>query len=169
MRVFRAQTKQAAPEPWRQHVVPILHRCLLAPKGLTSPPAASDSHVSSNPPSPSHCRHLIPCCCINHLHGHRYTKHRTSASLVALMVKNLPAVQATWVQSLGWEDPLEKGMATHSSILTWRSPWTEETGGYSPWGCKGLDVTERLTVSPFTLYLSQAESQETKQKAHESP
>ena len=126
MRVFRAQTKQAAPEPWRQHVVPILHRCLLAPKGLTSPPAASDSHVSSNPPSPLHCRHLIPCRCINHLHGHRYTKHRTSASLVALMVKNLPAVQATWVQSLGWEDPLEKGMATHSRILAWRIPWTEE-------------------------------------------
>ena len=78
------------------------------------------------------------------------------------MVKNLPAVQETWVQSLGWEDPLEKGMATHSSVLTWRSPWTEETGGYSLWGCKGLDMTERLTVSPFTLYLSQAESQETK-------
>ena len=41
-------------------------------------------------------------------------------------VKNLPAMQETWVQSLGWEDPLEKGMATHSSILDWRSPWTEE-------------------------------------------
>ena len=42
------------------------------------------------------------------------------------MVKNLPAMQAIWVQSLGQEDPLEKGMATHSSILAWRSPWTEE-------------------------------------------
>ena len=41
-------------------------------------------------------------------------------------VKNLPAMQATWVQSLSWEDPLEKGKATHSSILTWRIPWTEE-------------------------------------------
>ena len=49
------------------------------------------------------------------------------ASLVAQMVKNLPAVQETWVQSLGQEDPLEKGMATHSSILAWRIPWTEAT------------------------------------------
>jgi len=44
------------------------------------------------------------------------------------MVKNPPAVQETWVQSLGWEDPLEKGTATHSSILAWRIPWTEEPG-----------------------------------------
>ena len=43
--------------------------------------------------------------------------------------KNLPAMQETWVQSLGWEDPLEKGTATHSSILAWRVPWTEEPGG----------------------------------------
>ena len=42
------------------------------------------------------------------------------------MVKNLLAMRETWVQSLGWEDPLEKGMATHSSILSWRIPWTEE-------------------------------------------
>ena len=51
-----------------------------------------------------------------------------STSLVAQMVKNLPAMQETWVQSLGREDPLEKGMATHSSILTWRIPCTEESG-----------------------------------------
>ena len=44
------------------------------------------------------------------------------------MVKNSPAMQETQVQSLGWEDPLEKGMATHSSILAWRIPWTEESG-----------------------------------------
>ena len=44
------------------------------------------------------------------------------------MVKNLPAMQETQVQPLGWEDPLEKGMATHSSILAWRTPWTEEPG-----------------------------------------
>ena len=56
-------------------------------------------------------------------------------SLVAQAVKNLPAMQETWIQSLGWEDPLEKGMATHSSILAWRLPWTEKPGGlYSPWG-----------------------------------
>ena len=45
------------------------------------------------------------------------------------MVKNLPAMQETQVQSLGWEDPLEKGMAIHSSILAWRIPWAEEPGG----------------------------------------
>ena len=50
------------------------------------------------------------------------------ASLVAQMVKNLPAMQETWVQSLGREDPLEKDMATHSSILAWEIPWAEETG-----------------------------------------
>ena len=48
---------------------------------------------------------------------------------MAQMVKNLPIIQETCVQSLGWEDPLEKEMATHSSILTWRIPWTEEPGG----------------------------------------
>ena len=51
------------------------------------------------------------------------------ASLVAQMVKNLPATQETWVQFLGPGDPLEKGMAPHSSILAWRIPWTEEPGG----------------------------------------
>ena len=51
------------------------------------------------------------------------------AALVAQMAKNLPAKQETWVQSLGREDALEKGMATHSNILTWRSPWTKEPGG----------------------------------------
>ena len=51
------------------------------------------------------------------------------ASLVAQMIKNLPAVLGTKVRSLGWEDPLEKGMATHSSILVWRIPWTEEPSG----------------------------------------
>ena len=45
------------------------------------------------------------------------------------MVKNLPAILETWVQSLGWEDPLKKEMATHSSILAWKIPWTEEPGG----------------------------------------
>ena len=58
------------------------------------------------------------------------------ASLIAQSVKNLPAVQETRVQSLGGEDPLEKEMSTLSSILAWRIPWTEEPGGYSPWGLK---------------------------------
>ena len=51
-----------------------------------------------------------------------------TVSLVAQMVKNLPAIQETWVQSLGWEDPLEKGVATHSNILAWRIPWIEDPG-----------------------------------------
>ena len=51
------------------------------------------------------------------------------ASLVAQMVKRLPTMQETWVQSLDWEDLLEKGMATPSRILAWRIPWTEEPGG----------------------------------------
>ena len=50
------------------------------------------------------------------------------AFLVAQTVKRLPAMRETWVQSLGWEDPLEEGMTTHSSILAWRIPWTEEPG-----------------------------------------
>ena len=50
------------------------------------------------------------------------------------MVENLPALQETWVQSLGWEDPLEKGMATHFSIRAWRIPWTEEPDGLQSMG-----------------------------------
>ena len=62
------------------------------------------------------------------------------SSLVAQLGKNLPAVWETWVGSLGWADPLEKGKATHSSILAWRIPWT------SPWDCKELDMTEWLSL-----------------------
>ena len=51
------------------------------------------------------------------------------ASLVAQLVKNPPAMRETWVQSLGWEDPLGKGMATHASILAWRIPWTVQSMG----------------------------------------
>ena len=67
------------------------------------------------------------------------------ASLVAQLVKNLPAMQEPWVQSLGWEDPLEKGKATHSSIVAWKSPWTEQPGGLPPMqGCKESDTTEAI-------------------------
>ena len=59
--------------------------------------------------------------------------------------KESAAMQETWVRSLGQEDPLEKGMATHSSILAWRIPWKRSLAGYSPWGCKELD-TEGLTL-----------------------
>ena len=57
-------------------------------------------------------------------------------SLVDQLLKNLPAMQETWVQSLGHEDPLEKEMATHSSVLDWETPRTEELVGHSPWSCK---------------------------------
>ena len=53
---------------------------------------------------------------------------------MAQMVKNLPAMQETWVQSLDWEDPLEKGMATHPSILAWRIPWTKKAARLQPMG-----------------------------------
>ena len=70
-----------------------------------------------------------------HLFGHLGCFHvLTGASLVAQTVKNLPAMQETWVQSLGREDPLEKGMATNSSILAWRISWTEEPGGLPSMG-----------------------------------
>ena len=67
------------------------------------------------------------------------------ASLVAQMVKNLPAMWKTWVWSLGQEDPLEKGMATHSSFLPWEIHGPRNLAGYSPCGRKESDVTERLT------------------------
>ena len=65
------------------------------------------------------------------------------------MVKHLPAMRETQVQSLGWEDLLEKEMATHSSNLAWKIPWTRSLLGYSPWGRKELDTTERLHSLTF--------------------
>ena len=73
--------------------------------------------------------------------GIGYPLRYSWASLVAQLVKNSPAMQETWVRSLGWEDPLEKGMATHSSILAWRIPWTEEPGRLQSMGCKESDMT----------------------------
>ena len=64
----------------------------------------------------SHLGSHVPSCTL--------LKGLSTASLVAQLVKNPPAMQETWVQSLSWEDPLEKGKATHSSILAWRIPWT---------------------------------------------
>ena len=59
------------------------------------------------------------------------------------MVKNLPAMRETQVRSMNWEDPLEKEMAIHSSILAWKIPWTEEPGGlYNTWGHKESDTTK---------------------------
>ena len=66
--------------------------------------------------------------------GISYSLQYSRASLVAQMVKNLPAMWETWVQSLGWEDPLKEGRATHSSIIAWRTLWTKEPGGLQSMG-----------------------------------
>ena len=63
------------------------------------------------------------------------------------VLKKLPAMLETQVQSLGGEVPLEKGMATHSSILAWRILWMRSLVGYNPWGCKESDATEQGTLS----------------------
>ena len=65
---------------------------------------------------------------------------------MAQMVKNLPAMRETWVQSLDWEDPLEEGMVTHSSILFWRIPM-DRGAWQAPWGLKELDKTEQLSTA----------------------
>ena len=72
------------------------------------------------------------------------------------MVKNLPTMQETKVRSLGQEDPLGKGMATHSNMLAWRIQWTEEpsgSSGHNPQGHKELDMTERLSSAQQMLHL----------------
>ena len=63
------------------------------------------------------------------------------------MVKNLPAMQETWIRSPGQEDSLEKRKATHSSILAWKIPWAEEIGGQQSMGSQRVDMTEQLTCS----------------------
>ena len=74
---------------------------------------------------------------------------------MAQWVKNSPSVQetqGTWVQSLGQEDPLEEGMATHSSILAWRIPWLKSLVDYSPWGHKEWDMTKRFLFTHTHFY-----------------
>ena len=71
---------------------------------------------------------------------------------VAQMVKNLPTMQETQVQSLGWEDPLEKATATHSSILPGEFHGQRSQAGYSPWGRKEVETTELLTVHVHVGY-----------------
>ena len=74
--------------------------------------------------------------------GIGYALEYSWASLVAQLVKNTPAIWETWVPSLGWEDPLEKGKATHSSILTWRIHGQRSLASYNAWGHKESDTTE---------------------------
>ena len=76
-------------------------------------------------------------------------KRSIGASLVAQMVKLLPTMWETWVQSLGWEDLLEKEMATHFSILAWKISWPEEPGRLQSRGSQKSDTTEQLSLFTF--------------------
>ena len=91
--------------------------------GFPGSSADKESTYNTRDPSP------IPGLGSSPGEGIGYPLQYSWVSLVVQMVKNLPAMQETWVRSMGWEDPLEKGKATHSSILVWRTPWTEEPGG----------------------------------------
>ena len=86
--------------------------------GLPGSSAGKESACNAKDPS------SIPGLARSAAEGLGYPLQYSWASLVAQLVKNPPAVRKTWVQSLGWEDPLEKGKAVHSSILAWRIPWT---------------------------------------------
>ena len=85
------------------------------------------------------------------LESHR-VGHDWSDLAVAQMVKNPPAMWETWVPSLGWEDPLETGIATHSIILAWRIPWTEEPGTLWSMGSKRVGVRVRCDWATFTFF-----------------
>ena len=93
-----------------------------------------DSSAGKEPTCNARDPGLIPGSGRSAREGIGYPLQYSWASLVAELVKNLPAIQETWVQSLGWEDPLEKGKGTHSSILAWRIRWTEEPGKLQPMG-----------------------------------
>ena len=86
----------------------------------------------------------------------RFESYLKWASLVAQLVKNLPAVRETWVQSLGWEDPLEKEVATHSSILACKIPWPEKPGGLQSMGLQRVGGHDFVTkhTRPHTPYPS---------------
>ena len=91
------------------------HRLSLIAQLVKNPPAMQETQVLPG---------SVPGSGRSPGEGIGYPLQYSWASLVAQLVKNPPAMWETWVQSLGWEDPLEKGMATHSSILAWRIPWT---------------------------------------------
>ena len=100
--------------------------------GFPGSSAAKESDCNAGDPS------SIPGSGRSPGEGIGYPFQYSWASLVTQMVKNPPAMQETWVRSLGWEDPLEEGMATHSSILAWRIPWTAEPGGLQSTGSLGV-------------------------------
>ena len=97
--------------------------------------------------------------------GIGYPLQYSWASLVAQLVKNPPAMWETWVWSLGWEYPLEKGKATYSSILAWRIPWTEEPGGVQSMGSQRVEHDWATnTVNPRTRVLLREHGGETRKK-----
>ena len=89
------------------------------------------------------CPYLLGCLSFSDLRNCLFFCLFSGASLVVQTVKNPPAIQETWVQSLGQEDPLEKGMATHSNIFAWETHGQRSLADYSPWGCQESDTTER--------------------------
>ena len=102
---------------------------------------------------------LKPTIYLKIMHNYAFLESglgRGQPSLVTQTVKNLPTMQETQVPSLGWEDPLEKGMATHSSIFAWKIPWTEEPGGLQSIGSQRVGhnwVTNTFTFKPFLMVL----------------
>ena len=133
---------------------------------ISDPLAAASPSTSSSSPTP-----LSPFHHYHHLHYHHYHHHhrqyhyqnnqhryhhcylaivvQDTASLMAQTVKNLPAMRETWVWSLGQEDPLEKGMATLSSILAWEIPWTEEPGGLQSKGSQRVGHNWVTNILPW--------------------
>ena len=97
--------------------------CLCLPSGFPDRSVGKESTWNAGDPS------LIPGSGRSPGEGIRYPLQYYWASLVAQTVRNPPAIWETWVRSIGWEDPLEKGIATHFSILAWRIPWAEKPGG----------------------------------------
>ena len=150
----RASTPLPALRPWGLISLGLYPWCVSsAPKFgsffilCTLIPVPSTTHRSLTPfhtPSGTGSKPLVKSLTTLYLLG---------ASLVAQMVKNLPAVQETWVQSLGQEDSLEKGMTTHSSILTWRIPWTEEPGRLQFMGSQRVRHDWVTNICTFTFHL----------------
>ena len=114
--------------------------------GFPSSSASKESACNAGDPD------LVPGLGGSPGEGISYPLQYSWASLVTQKVKNHPAMWDTWVWSLGQKNPLEEGVATHSSILAWRIPWTEEPGGLSLWGCKGLDTIEQLSTAQGIHY-----------------
>ena len=112
-------------------------------KFLADPVIRITGHIWSAPGRMFHCPCSSSYLLLSSLHG----------TLVAQMVKNLPAMKETWVRSAGREDPLEEGMATHSSILAWRVPWTEEPGGLQSMESKraGHDWPSNIPLLPYVF------------------